>query len=50
MDVFYAPPLHQFARGRIGATQQQRPGMLGFVVLMALTVLVVIAAIALTLL
>ena len=47
VDVFYAPPWHQFARGRIGATKQPRPGLAAFAVLMALTVLVVAATIAL---
>lgn len=47
VDVFYAPPWHQFARGRIGPTKQPRPGRVTFAVLMAFTVLVVAATIAL---
>lgn len=50
VDVYYAPPLHQFARGRMGATKQKRPGLLGFVVMMTFTLLVVAVAIAAALL
>ncbi|GAA4378972.1 hypothetical protein [Nocardioides caricicola] len=41
VDVFYAPPFHQFARGRMGPTSQPRRGLATFVLLMVLVVLVV---------
>ena len=45
VDVFYAPPWHQFTRGRIGTTPQRRPGLWVFVLTMLLVVLVVVGAI-----
>jgi len=50
VDVFYAPPWHQFARGRIGATEQPRPGLVGFVLMMTFAVVVATAAIIVTIL
>jgi hypothetical protein len=53
VEVWYASPLHQFARGNIGFTKQQRPGMgcmlvlLGFLALCAALVVVGIVADAL---
>lgn len=43
VPVFYAAPLHQLSRGAIGFERQPRPGKLGFALLMALVVLVVLA-------
>jgi hypothetical protein len=48
VDVFYGPPWHQFARGRIGPTEQKRPGFVGFLAMMAFAVVVVTVAIILT--
>jgi hypothetical protein len=42
VEVFYAAPWHQFARGRMGFTPQKRPGLWAFLV--PLAVIVVIAA------
>lgn len=45
VEVWYAPPVHQFARGNIGFTRQPRPGMGCLVVALALvTILVVLFA------
>ena len=41
VPVFYAAPMHQFSKGAIGCERQRRPGMLGFVVMLAAVVLVV---------
>jgi hypothetical protein len=49
VDVFYAPPWHQFSQGRIGLTHQQRPGLWVFVVTMLLVLLIVVGAILLSL-
>ena len=50
VDVFYAPPWHQFASGRIGLEPQPRPGLGLFLVLMAVVVVVVVVGIAVSLL
>ena len=50
VDVFYAPPWHQFASGRIGLEPQPRPGLRLFLVLMAVVVVVVVVGIAVGLL
>jgi hypothetical protein len=49
VTLFYAAPMHQFARGRIGYEKQKRPGVAGFVALMALIVLVVVVLVGLPL-
>jgi len=41
--AFYAAPWHQFSRGAIGYEKQKRPGALGFVVMLAAILLVVVA-------
>jgi hypothetical protein len=41
--AFYAAPWHQFSRGAIGYDKQKRPGALGFAVMMAALLLVVVA-------
>jgi hypothetical protein len=47
VEVWYAPPVHQFARGNIGFTKQPRPGMgclwVGLGVLALFVVLAVVA-------
>lgn len=45
--VYYAAPMHQFTRGAIGFEKQKRPGMLGFGLLMAALLLVVLAFVVL---
>ena len=47
VSVFYAAPMHQFSRGAIGYEKQKRPGMLGFGVMLAVVLLVVLALIVL---
>ncbi|MBS43952.1 MAG: hypothetical protein CMH83_12475 [Nocardioides sp.] len=50
VPVFYASPYHQFSRGAMGHVRQQRPGVLGLVLLvlaMVAVVALVVAAIAL---
>ena len=46
--AYYAAPMHQFSRGAIGYERQTRPGALGFAVMIAVIVLVVVALVALT--
>jgi hypothetical protein len=46
VDVYYAPPWHQFARGRIGLARQRRPGTGCLVAMLAIVVIVVIAIVA----
>ena len=41
VPVFYAAPWHQFSRGALGHTRQNRPGLLGFLLMTAVIVLVV---------
>jgi hypothetical protein len=43
VPVFYAAPLHQFSKGRIGFEKQSRPGVLGLVVTLALVLAVIVA-------
>ena len=43
VTAFYAAPWHQFSRGAIGFEKQQRPGAVGFAVMMAAIVVVVVA-------
>jgi hypothetical protein len=38
VPVFYAGPMHQFSAGRIGHVKQERPGKLGFWLLMTLII------------
>ena len=47
MSVFYAAPMHQFSRGAIGHEKQRRPGMVGFWLMLAVTLLVVVAMVVL---
>lgn len=49
VDVFYAPPWHQFTRGRMGTTEQRRPGLAAFVLILLLVVVIVVAAFGLSL-
>ena len=49
VDVFYAPPWHQFTDGRMGLTRQQRPGALVFALIMGLMTILVVGGIALSL-
>jgi hypothetical protein len=49
VDVFYAPPWHQFTRGRIGLTRQRRPGIWMFGLTMLVVALLVVVGIALSL-
>jgi hypothetical protein len=42
VEVFYAPPWHQFSRGRMGFTRQKRPGV-GFLLLLVAILVAVIA-------
>ena len=39
--AYYAAPMHQFSRGAIGFEKQKRPGTIGFVVTMAVIVVIV---------
>jgi hypothetical protein len=43
VPVFYAAPWHQLSRGAIGHERQRRPGLAGFLVLMAVILLVAAA-------
>jgi hypothetical protein len=47
VPVFYAAPWHQFSKGAIGYERQRRPGVLGFALILAVIVLVVLAVVAL---
>jgi hypothetical protein len=42
VTAYYAAPLQQFSRGAIGYEKQKRPGMVGFVVALALIFVVVL--------
>lgn len=42
VPVFYAAPLHQFARGNIGFEKQKRPGMKGMVLTFLVILLIVV--------
>jgi hypothetical protein len=44
VDVFYAPPWHQFTGGRMGTTRQRRPGGISLLT-MAFVLLVLVAGI-----
>ncbi len=44
VDLSYAPPWHQFARGRIGTTPQKRPG--GWFIALVWVMLVAVVALA----
>lgn len=46
VPVFYAAPLHQFTRGRIGHEKQPRPGVVGLVVTLVLLLAFVAAVVA----
>ena len=50
VEVFYAPPMLTFMRGRVGPVEQQRPGRIGviaiLVVLLIVAALIVFGAIA----
>ncbi|WP_395659518.1 hypothetical protein [Nocardioides sp.] len=48
VDVFYAPPWHQFAGGRIGLERQPRSGFGLFLVMMLVALAVVVGAIVLS--
>jgi len=41
VTAYYAAPMHQFSRGAIGFEKQQRPGRVGFVVTIAVIVVIV---------
>jgi hypothetical protein len=41
LPLFYAAPLHQFSKGAIGFERQRRPGLMGFLAMLAVVVLVV---------
>jgi hypothetical protein len=45
--VFYAAPSHQFSRGAIGFEKQKRPSIVGFTVMLTVTMLLVLAVVAL---
>lgn len=45
VDVFYAPPWHQFTRGRMGTTEQTRPGFGVFLLTMAFVLAVVVVGV-----
>lgn len=45
VEVFYAPPMLTFLRGRIGPVEQKRPGVVPLVVLLALIALMVVLVI-----
>ncbi len=43
VSAYYAGPWHQFSRGAIGYEKQKRPGAFGFVLMMAVIILIVVA-------
>ena len=45
--AYYAAPLHQFSRGAIGHEKQKRPGVVGFAVVLALVVTIVLLVVIL---
>ena len=45
VDVFYAPPWHQFTRGRMGTTRQGRPGFGVFLLTMAAVLAILVLGI-----
>jgi hypothetical protein len=47
VSVFYAAPWHQLSRGAIGYQRQSRPGLTGFVVMLAVIIVVVLVLFAL---
>ena len=48
VDAFYAPPYHQFAKGRIGLQRQRRPGLAGLALLLGIALAVVVLVIVLS--
>ena len=50
VDAFYAPPYHQFARGRIGLERQSRPGVMFLVLLLGIGPAVGVLVVALSVL
>lgn len=50
VPVFYAPPYHQFRRGRMGHVRQERSGILGLVVISLLAIGLPLGAVALVVL
>jgi hypothetical protein len=47
VSAYYAAPMHQFSRGAIGYEKQRRPGVLGFTLMMAAILVLVLAVFAL---
>jgi hypothetical protein len=47
VSAYYAAPMHQFSGGAIGYEKQKRPGVLGFVLMMLVVALLVVALFAL---
>lgn len=45
VPVFYAAPMVQFMKGRMGPTKQKRPGLIGFVVLLVVIIVIVVLAV-----
>lgn len=45
VPVFYAAPMVQFMKGRMGPTKQKRPGASAFVILIAVIVVIVVIAV-----
>jgi hypothetical protein len=48
VNVFYAAPMHQFARGNIGYEKQKRPGVAAFLAIIAAVLVVVLGVVVLT--
>jgi hypothetical protein len=46
VPVYYAAPWHQLSRGAIGHQRQQRPGLLGFALLMGVIAVFVVLTLA----
>jgi len=47
VTAYYAAPMHQFSRGAIGYEKQKRRGVAGFVVILTVILLVILALIVL---
>jgi hypothetical protein len=45
VEVWYAPPVHQFARGNIGFSRQPRPGMATLSVVLAAVAFVIVLSV-----
>ena len=45
VPVFYAAPMVQFMKGRMGSTKQQRPGLWVFLVLILVIIVIVVLAV-----